>query len=73
MERHEAVTQVIFHLNLKLIGEFASQCANNLVVVEIPEGVERIGSSAFGKCSNLTPVSFPTSMFCSSVAVKMIL
>ena len=56
------VTQVVFLLNITKVGNYACSLAVHLVIVEIPEGVERIGDAAFQGCSNLTTVSFPTSI-----------
>ncbi|GMH74757.1 hypothetical protein TL16_g08206 [Triparma laevis f. inornata] len=44
------------------MGKKACRYAVNLVVVEIPEGVERIGDYAFDECINLNTVSFPTTL-----------
>ena len=35
---------------------------DNLQSITIPEGVETIGAKAFNRCSNLTSVSFPTTL-----------
>jgi len=56
------VTQVVFLLNVTKVGERSCEWAVNLVVVEIPEGVESIGDYAFADCRNLTTVSFPTTL-----------
>jgi len=59
MNRNKLVTQVVFLQNLPRVGDYACFYAANLVVIDIPEGVESIGRSAFGCCSSLTKVSFP--------------
>ncbi|GMI17309.1 hypothetical protein TrLO_g681 [Triparma laevis f. longispina] len=61
-ERRKLVTRVIFLLNIPKVGERACMWAANLVVVDIPEGVESIGMSAFSDSSSLTTVSFPTTL-----------
>ncbi|GMI07988.1 hypothetical protein TrLO_g95 [Triparma laevis f. longispina] len=75
-ERRKLVTRVVFFLNITKIGRYACYDARNLVVVNIPEGVESIGQCAFSYCSSLTTVSFPTTLasigqtafcFCSSL------
>ncbi|GMH56193.1 hypothetical protein TrLO_g5425 [Triparma laevis f. longispina] len=58
------VTQAIFLLNITKVGDYACTFAANLVVVDIPEGVERIGHNAFRHCYILTTVSFPTTLTC---------
>ncbi|GMH47437.1 hypothetical protein TrLO_g2703 [Triparma laevis f. longispina] len=42
-----------------MVGEFACKWATNLVVVDIPEGLESIDTQAFAGCRSLTAVSFP--------------
>ena len=61
-ERRLLVMQVVFLLNITKVGDYACYYAVNLVVVEIPEGVESIGDMAFSGCSSLTTVSFPTTL-----------
>jgi len=61
-KRNKLVTQVVFLQNLPQIGYRACLYAVNLVVVNIPEGVERIGKGAFWGCSSLTTVYFPPSL-----------
>ncbi|GMH60654.1 hypothetical protein TrLO_g895 [Triparma laevis f. longispina] len=61
-ERMNLVTRVIFFQNITRVGEQACYCAANLVVVDISEGVERIGASAFDQCRSLTAVYFPTTL-----------
>ncbi|GMH75381.1 hypothetical protein TL16_g06746 [Triparma laevis f. inornata] len=46
-ERRKLVTRVIFLLNITKVGERACCNACNLVVVDIPEGIECIGDRAF--------------------------
>ena len=58
--RRKLVTRDIFLLNITKVGDFACYYAVNLVVVDIPEGVESIGSGSFERCSSLTTVYFPT-------------
>ncbi|GMH49396.1 hypothetical protein TL16_g00504 [Triparma laevis f. inornata] len=76
MERRKLVTRVIFLLNVTKVGENTCWYAVNLVVVDIPEGVESIGEYAFQSCHSLTTASFPTTLiaighcalrFCSSL------
>ena len=55
-------TRVIFLLNTTKVGEYACYYAENLVVVDIPEGIERIGYETFSRCINLTAVSFPATL-----------
>ncbi|GMH96699.1 hypothetical protein TrST_g5294 [Triparma strigata] len=63
LEKSRRLTkQVIFLLNITKVGNHACTLAINLVVVEIPEGVESIGDCAFFKCTSLTTVSFPTTL-----------
>ncbi|GMH52502.1 hypothetical protein TL16_g01243 [Triparma laevis f. inornata] len=61
-ERRELVTLVIFLLNIKKVGEQECMWATNLVVVDIPEGVQSISRAAFFRCYSLTTVSFPTTL-----------
>ncbi|GMH72157.1 hypothetical protein TL16_g05843 [Triparma laevis f. inornata] len=67
-ERRMLVTRVIFLLNITQIGERACTWASNLVVVEIPEGIESIGERAFNGCRNLTAVFFLTTL--TSIGVQ---
>ncbi|GMH68616.1 hypothetical protein TL16_g04973 [Triparma laevis f. inornata] len=60
--RHALLTQVIFLLNITKVGEYEFFYAANLVVVEIPDGVESISESAFDGCESLTTVSFPKTL-----------
>ncbi|GMH60753.1 hypothetical protein TL16_g03117 [Triparma laevis f. inornata] len=61
-ERRKLVTRVVFLLNITKVGRFACIFAANLVVVDIPEGVDSIDDNAFEYCSSLTNVSFPTKL-----------
>ncbi|GMI14058.1 hypothetical protein TrLO_g2121 [Triparma laevis f. longispina] len=47
------ITQVIFPLNITKVGVYACTYARNVVVVDIPEGVDSIGYHAFGGCISL--------------------
>ncbi|GMI17095.1 hypothetical protein TrLO_g13500 [Triparma laevis f. longispina] len=61
-ERRKLVTRVVFLLIITKVGENACCYAHNLVVVDIPEGVEGIAHSAFCRCDSLTTVSFPRTL-----------
>ncbi|GMH81529.1 hypothetical protein TL16_g08959 [Triparma laevis f. inornata] len=61
-EWNKIVTRVVFLLNVMKVGESACYYAINLVVVEIPEGVQSIGDYAFCCCLSLTTVSFPATL-----------
>ncbi|GMH69212.1 hypothetical protein TrLO_g15722 [Triparma laevis f. longispina] len=61
-ERRKFVMRVIFHLNVTKVGNRTCMWAANLVVVDIPEGVETIGVEAFHSCSRLTTVYFPKTL-----------
>ncbi|GMH50282.1 hypothetical protein TL16_g00733 [Triparma laevis f. inornata] len=61
-ERHKLVTRVIFLLNITTIGEHACKWAENLVVVDLPKGIESISWAAFSCCTSLTSISFPTTL-----------
>ncbi|GMH83348.1 hypothetical protein TL16_g09567 [Triparma laevis f. inornata] len=61
-ERMKLVKRVFFLLNVMTVGKAACMYAVNLVVVDIPEGIESIGEFAFGACQSLTTVSFPTTL-----------
>eukprot|EP00519_Triparma_laevis_P013942 CAMPEP_0182494864 /NCGR_PEP_ID=MMETSP1321-20130603/3694_1 /TAXON_ID=91990 /ORGANISM="Bolidomonas sp., Strain RCC1657" /LENGTH=556 /DNA_ID=CAMNT_0024698069 /DNA_START=896 /DNA_END=2563 /DNA_ORIENTATION=+ len=56
------ITQVAFLLNVTKVGAGACCYANNLVVVDIPEGITIINDSAFEGCVNLEEASFPTTL-----------
>ncbi|GMH60865.1 hypothetical protein TrLO_g13635 [Triparma laevis f. longispina] len=58
----ELVTQVAFLQNLPQIGHYACFMAVNLVVIDIPEGVESIGVGAFAGCTSLTNIYFPKTL-----------
>ncbi|GMH82032.1 hypothetical protein TrST_g3246 [Triparma strigata] len=55
-ERRSLVAQVVFLLKITKVGDHACLFSVNLVVVEIPEGVESISQGAFACCSSLTTV-----------------
>ena len=61
-ERMKLVMRMIFLLNITKVGYCACVFAVNLVVVDLPEGVERIGVRAIRGCSSLTNVSFLTTL-----------
>ncbi|GMH51017.1 hypothetical protein TrLO_g12743 [Triparma laevis f. longispina] len=61
-ENMTRVTQVIFFQNVTRIGLNAFVWAQNLVVVDIPEGISSIGPGAFGACRSLTIIFFPTTL-----------
>ncbi|GMH53560.1 hypothetical protein TL16_g01478 [Triparma laevis f. inornata] len=61
-ERRCLVTRVISLLNIMKVGKCACFLATNLVVVDIPKGIESIGNEAFQGCSSLTTVSFPRTL-----------
>ncbi|MBO6133364.1 MAG: leucine-rich repeat protein [Lachnospiraceae bacterium] len=44
------------------MGDHAFDGCNQLTELEIPNGVESIGSAAFIGCSSLTKVSLPSSL-----------
>ncbi|GMH87206.1 hypothetical protein TL16_g10782 [Triparma laevis f. inornata] len=58
-ERRRLVMRVIFLLNITKVGENACTLAANLIVLDIPEGVQSISRHAFSYCYSLTTVSFP--------------
>ncbi|GMH88722.1 hypothetical protein TL16_g11239 [Triparma laevis f. inornata] len=60
--QNKLITQVVFLQNVPRVGERACLMAVNLVVVDIPEGVENIGRFAFRGCTSLTAVSFSTTL-----------
>ncbi|GMH77359.1 hypothetical protein TL16_g07380 [Triparma laevis f. inornata] len=60
--RRRLVTRVNFALDISQVGEYSCWVASNLVVVDIPEGIESIRQEAFCHCSSLTTVSFPTTL-----------
>ncbi len=52
--------------NLKVIGNYAFYACRSIQTIEIPEGVEEIGtstnSSAFGTCYNLKSIKLPSTL-----------
>ncbi|GMH76921.1 hypothetical protein TrLO_g9979 [Triparma laevis f. longispina] len=58
----KVVKRVILLINITKFRENACLYSANLVVVDIPEGVEGIGEGAFACCFSLTAVYFPTSL-----------
>lgn len=56
-ERHTLTMLVIFFLNFTKVRERACK-HTNLVIVDVPEGVESISERALDGCSNLTTVYF---------------
>ncbi|GMH97859.1 hypothetical protein TrST_g11249 [Triparma strigata] len=61
-ERMKQVTKVVFLLNITKVGDRACYDANNLVVVDIPEGITVIGDWSFMCCSSLKEIKFPKSL-----------
>ncbi|GMH82635.1 hypothetical protein TL16_g09325 [Triparma laevis f. inornata] len=61
-ERRKLATRVIFLLNITKVVKRACKLAINLVVVDIPQGVESIGEAAFMGCPSLNTVSFPRTL-----------
>ena len=61
-KRFKLVTRVFFLQNLPRVGNNACYRAANLLVVDIPKGVESISTDAFGHCTRLTTVSFPSTL-----------
>lgn len=60
--RFENVTKVIFLQNITQVGKYACYYAINLIVVDIPEGVETIVWNTFLFCFNLNSVHFPSTL-----------
>jgi len=54
--------KVIFYLNIAQIGDRACGFEVNLRNVDIPDGVESIGESAFYQCINIINVTFPPTL-----------
>ncbi|GMH83427.1 hypothetical protein TL16_g09595 [Triparma laevis f. inornata] len=61
-ERLKLATRVLFLLNITKVGVRACSYSINLVVVDIPDGVESNGSNAFGGCISLATVFFPATL-----------
>ncbi|GMH59233.1 hypothetical protein TrLO_g15041 [Triparma laevis f. longispina] len=61
-ERRKLLTRVISLLNITKVGMYTCDYAFNLVIVDIPEGVESIRACAFYCCSSLTTVYFQRSL-----------
>ncbi|GMI01383.1 hypothetical protein TrST_g11528 [Triparma strigata] len=59
--RMKQVTNVVFLLNITKVGDRACW-ADNLVVVDIPEGITIIGDWSFYGCSSLKEIKFPKSL-----------
>ena len=55
------VTKVVFLLNITKVGDRACW-ADNLVVVDIPEGITIIGDYSFSQCMGLKEIKFPKSL-----------
>ncbi|GMH97063.1 hypothetical protein TrVE_jg9043 [Triparma verrucosa] len=56
------VTKVVFFLNITKVGDRVCRYANNLVVVDIPEGITIIGLCSFFKYHSLKSIKFPKSL-----------
>ena len=61
-ERMKQVKKVAFLLNVTKVGVNACWFADNLVVVDIPEGITIIGDSSFLRCFSLKDIKFPKSL-----------
>ncbi|GMI01276.1 hypothetical protein TrST_g11731 [Triparma strigata] len=61
-ERMKEVAKVVFLLNITKVGDCVCKYADNLVVVDIPEGITIIGDSSFQLCSSLKEIKFPKSL-----------
>ncbi|GMI15258.1 hypothetical protein TrVE_jg260 [Triparma verrucosa] len=61
-EKTKQVTKVVFLLNTTKVGAFACLYANNLVIVDIPEGITSIGKESFSQCYSLEDIKFPKSL-----------
>lgn len=61
MTKRRTVTQVVFLLNIKKLGEGGCFAAKRLIVVDIL-GDLSIGKAAFIGCGSLTTVCFPTTL-----------
>ncbi|GMH77468.1 hypothetical protein TrST_g9211 [Triparma strigata] len=62
IERLKQVTKVVFLLNITKVGDYACTYADNLIAVDIPEGITSIGDGSFADCSSLKEISFPKSL-----------
>lgn len=61
--RHIKLSHVIFPSSLKAIGEEAFADAQRLSgTLDFPEGLVSIGRSAFGSCSQINSVNFPSKL-----------
>ncbi|GMI02946.1 hypothetical protein TrVE_jg10440 [Triparma verrucosa] len=61
-EMMKQVMKVVFLLNITKVRAFACLYANNLVVVDIPEGITSIGKESFSQCYSLEDIKFPKSL-----------
>ena len=61
-QRMKQVTKVVFLLNITKVGANACWFADNLVVVDIPEGITSIGDFSFTNCISLKEIKFPKSL-----------
>ncbi|GMH64069.1 hypothetical protein TrLO_g12125 [Triparma laevis f. longispina] len=60
--KRKLITQVFVHHNATKIGTHACMHVSNLLIVDIPEGVESISMGAFWGCIHLKQVSFPSTL-----------
>jgi len=56
------VTSIMSFYNIHKIGDFACSDLPNLLNVDIPFGVNKIGKSSFRYCKHLQVLQFPTSL-----------
>ncbi|GMI15188.1 hypothetical protein TrLO_g9836 [Triparma laevis f. longispina] len=61
-ERRKLVTEAAFLQDSSMLGKRACMTLVNLVVVEIPKGVEIILELAFAKCTHISKVTFPKTL-----------
>lgn len=61
-ERRKLVTEAAFLQYSSMLGKRACMTLVNLVVVEIPKGVEIILELAFTKCTNFSKATFPKTL-----------
>ncbi|GMI16712.1 hypothetical protein TrLO_g3762 [Triparma laevis f. longispina] len=61
-ERRKLVMRVIFFLDITKVRDGACSWAINLIVIDTPEGVERIGGDECNSCRSLTAASFQTTL-----------